>query len=401
VPWLLCALSLGLMVASGWLRWRFPDDSPNGDVDWLQGAIGALGFAGLSVVGAMVASRLPANPNGWLWCAAGLTYAVSDVATPLARALGWPSWAAWALGGWGFVVLLAVLVFVFLLFPTGRLPGPRWRWLAAATGTLALVLIVLVLLIPDPGDPTAVSPWGPQGEAGRILSRVANGFLYAMFGAVLLAMWALVLRFRRAGPIERRQLSWFLYATVVNGLLLVFDSALGLLPPLASAVVSAVGFALLPLAVGVAMLRYRLYEIDRIVSRTVSYGLLSAGLIALYLLAVALLRPLLEPLTGSSALAVAASTLAVAAAFNPARRRLQAVVDRRFDRARYDAGRAVEAFAARLRDQVDLDQITDGLCETVTATVAPGRVAVWLRPGLAAGRLGDLRQRPVEHLPEV
>jgi hypothetical protein len=114
--------------------------------------------------------------------------------------------------------------------------------------------------------------------------------------------------------------------------------------------------------------------------------LLSAALVGLYLLVVALLRPLLEPLTGSSTLAVAGSTLAVAAAFNPARRRLQAAVDRRFDRARYDAARAVEAFAARLRNQVDLDQITEGLCETVTATVAPGRMAVWLRtPGRPAG----------------
>jgi hypothetical protein len=132
--------------------------------------------------------------------------------------------------------------------------------------------------------------------------------------------------------------------------------------------------------VGVAVLRYRLYEIDRIVSRTVSYGLLSAALIGMYLLVVALLRPLLEPLTGSSTLAVAGSTLAVAAVFNPARRRLQAAVDRRFDRARYDAARAVDAFAARLRDQVDLDEITASLCDTVVATVAPGRVAVWLRP---------------------
>ena len=129
-----------------------------------------------------------------------------------------------------------------------------------------------------------------------------------------------------------------------------------------------------------------MYEIDKIVSRTVSYGLLTAVLIGVYLLVVALLRPLLEPLTGSSTVAVAGSTLAVASVFNPVRRRLQAVVDRRFDRARYDADRAVEAFAARLRNQVDLDQITDGLRETVSATVTPGRMAVWLRaPGGPTG----------------
>jgi hypothetical protein len=199
-------------------------------------------------------------------------------------------------------------------------------------------------------------------------------------------MVSLVLRFRRSGPVERRQLTWFLYATVLLASVLVLDGVFGVLPAgVTGAVVNAVAFGLLPVAVGVAVLRYRLYEIDRIVSRTVSYGLLSAALIGVYLLVVALLRPLLEPVTGSSSLAVAASTLAVAAVFNPARRRLQAAVDRRFDRARYDAAQAVEAFATRLRTQVDLDQITDGLCETVTATVAPGRVAVWLR---APSRIG-------------
>jgi hypothetical protein len=200
-----------------------------------------------------------------------------------------------------------------------------------------------------------------------------------MFGLVLAAMASLVLRFRRAGAVERRQLTWFVYATVVNGVYLV-PEVFGLLPStLFWTALGAATFALLPVAVGVAVFRYHLFEIDRIVSRTVSYGLLTAGLIGLYLLVVALLRPLLEPVTGSSALAVAASTLAVAAVFNPARRRLQAAVDQRFDRARYDAARAVEAFAARLRNQVDLDQITTSLCDTVAATVAPGRVAVWLR----------------------
>jgi len=182
-------------------------------------------------------------------------------------------------------------------------------------------------------------------------------------------------------------LTWFLYATVLIAVVLVLDGVLAVLPAgVFGAVVNAVAFGLLPVAVGVAVLRYRLYEIDRIVSRTVSYGLLSAVLVGVYLLVVALLRPFLEPLTGSSAVAVAGSTLAVAAVFNPARRRLQAAVDRRFARARYDADRAVAAFAARLRNQVDLDQITEGLRETVGATVSPGRMAVWLRaPGRPPG----------------
>jgi hypothetical protein len=269
---------------------------------------------------------------------------------------------------------------VFLLFPTGRLPGHGWRWLARSAVAGALLLAVVPPFVPDPDRPSAVSPWAPAGAAGRFLSGVADVAIFVMLGLVLAGMGSLVLRFRRAGPVERRQLTWFLYATGVNAAILVLDAVLGVLPAgLVTTAVSAVGFALLPVAVGVAVLRYRLFEIDRIVSRTVSYALLSAALVGLYLLVVGLLRPLLEPVTGSSALAVAASTLAVAAAFNPARRRLQTAVDRRFDRARYDAARAVDAFAARLRDQVDLDEITIGLRDTVTSTVAPTRIGVWLR----------------------
>jgi hypothetical protein len=282
---------------------------------------------------------------------------------------------------------LGMLVFVFLLFPTGRLPSARWRWVARAAVTVALFLMVAVLFYDDPQDPTAIGPWALEGAAARRLAQAGEAALYALFLLVLAGMLSLVLRFRRAGPVERRQLTWFLYATAVIAADLVLDGVLGVLPiGVIGAVVNAVAFALLPVAVGVAVLRYRLYEIDKIVSRTVSYGLLSAVLIGVYLLVVALLRPLLEPVTGSSTVAVAGSTLAVAAVFNPVRRRLQAAVDRRFDRARYDADRAVEAFAARLRNEVDLDQITEGLFETVGSTLTPGRMAVWLRaPGRPAG----------------
>jgi hypothetical protein len=229
-------------------------------------------------------------------------------------------------------------------------------------------------------------PWTLEGAAGGLLGQTVEVSVGALFALGLLGMSSLVPRFRRAGPLERRQLTWFVYAAALNAVFLVVE-AFGLIPEnLLWMTVRAALFALLPVAVGVAVLRYRLYEIDRIVSRTVSYALLTATLIGCYLLVVALLRPLLEPLTGSSALAVAGSTLAVAAVFNPARRRLQEAVDRRFDRARYDAARAVDAFAARLRDQVDLDEVASGLRDTVVATVAPTRVGVWLR--VPAGRVG-------------
>ena len=375
-PWVLCAVSVVLLVLAAVLPWLLDGASTRR----LEDTIGALGFIGIPVVGALIASRLPTNPYGWIWCATGLAAGISAVGGPLVSFVGGPGWVGWLADGWGFVTLAALLVFVFLLFPTGRLPTQRWRWLARAAVTLAVLLVLLAPFFYDPGDPATATPWAPHGAAGRFLRQAAFVGVYVLLGGVLLAMVSLVLRFRRASPEQRRQLTWFVYATVVNALILIFATALDLLPGLLSATVNAAGFLLLPVAVGIAMLRYRLFEIDRIVSRTVSYGLLTAVLVGVYFLVVAVLRALLEPLTGSSTLAVAGSTLAMAAVFNPARRRLQEAVDRRFDRARYDAGRAVDAFAARLRSQVDLDEITTGLCDTVTATVAPGRVSVWLRP---------------------
>ncbi len=387
-PWVMCGIALVLLALSVRLRWLYPDLGPEEHVGWLEGVIGALGFAGIPVVGALIASRLPANPFGWVWCLAGLAYGTAEAARPLVHVAGWPRWLAWLLEAWGFVSLICLFVFMFLLFPTGRLPTYRWRWVARAALTGVLLLGLAALFIYDPAEPESATPWALSGSGSRYLLLVVEAGVYAMFALVLFGMSSLVVRFRRAGPVERRQLTWFLYATVVNGVLLVLD-AFGVVPEsLLGTAVSAAAFALLPVAVGVAVLRYRLYEIDRIVSRTVSYALLSAALIGLYLLVVALLRPLLEPVTGSSALAVAGSTLVVAAVFNPTRRRLQAAVDRRFDRARYDAGRAVQAFAAHLRSEVDLDEITAGLRDTVAATVAPGRISVWLRVPAQQGGSG-------------
>jgi hypothetical protein len=206
-----------------------------------------------------------------------------------------------------------------------------------------------------------------------------------MFILVVVSMASVIPRFWHAGPVERQQLKWFVLAALVNAIYLSGDLLFGIPAGGIWVLMDLLVPSLIPVAVALAVLRYRLYEIDRILSRTVSYGLLTAALVGLYLLVVALLQPLLEPLTGNSSLAVAASTLAVAGAFNPARRRLQSAVDRRFDRARYDAARAVQAFAARLRTQVDLDEVTDGLQDTVVATVAPTRVAVWLRVPSATG----------------
>jgi hypothetical protein len=387
-PWVLCGVTIVLLAVGGWLRHSAPDQPGAQPWVWLEQILIWVAVAGIPPVGALIASRQPANPYGWLWCAIGLDLAVAGVAGPLADSVGAPAWVAVVLDGWTFAVLIPLLVLAVLLFPTGRLPGPRWRWLTRAVVAVGVLLMIGGPFVPAPDDPAAQGPWALQDAAGRFLQTTGEAAILLLFCCGLAALSALVVRYRRAAAVERQQLTWFMYAAFLAVLVLVFN-ALGLTVgrPL-TGVLGAVVLGLFPVAVAVAVLRYRLYEIDRIVSRTVSYGLLSAALIGLYLLVVALLRPLLEPLTGSSALAVAGSTLAVAAVFNPARRRLQAVVDRRFDRARYDAARAVDAFAARLRDQVDLDEITAGLRDTVAATVAPGRISVWLRVPARQGGSG-------------
>jgi hypothetical protein len=375
-PWVLCWISLGLLLSGVGLRIALPEANDDG---LLYAALNVLEFALVPLVGALIASRLPANPYGWLWCALGLAFGVQLVSDGLLRYGAIPGWLSGTLIGVGFASGLCLLVFVLLLFPTGRLPGRHWRWLAVAAVGTAAINILLLPFAPSAPEGAEPSPWAARGSVGNMLAGLLEHVVQASFLLIVVAAGSVLVRFRRAEAVERQQLKWFVLAAVLASATVVADVArLPVSGPVWS-VVDALSFALLPVAVAIAVLRYRLYEIDRIVSRTVSYGLLTAALIGLYLVVVALLRPVLEPLTGSSSLAVAASTLAVAAVFNPARRRLQAAVDRRFDRARYDAARAVQAFAARLRTQVDLDEVTEGLRDTVAATVAPTRVAVWLR----------------------
>jgi hypothetical protein len=337
------------------------------------------------VVGGLLAARLPTNPYGWLWCAGGLTFGVVGVCDGLRRTGAIPEWLAGALSAAAYLTGVCVLVFILLLFPTGRLPSPPWRWLGRTAALVAAAGVLVVPFAPSTVDGAPPTPWGVGGQVGEVLGGLLGGSITALFLLLLPATASLLVRFRRAGPVERQQLKWFLLA----GALAAAETGISVLGgPITApvwAILDGVSTGLLPAAVGIAVLRYRLYEIDRIVSRTVSYGLLTAGLVGLYLVVVTLLRPLLEPVAGNSSLAVAASTLAVAAVFNPARRRLQAAVDRRFDRARYDAAAAVQAFAARLRTQVDLDEVSDELRDTVAATVAPTRVAVWLRVPSAKG----------------
>jgi hypothetical protein len=352
----------------------------------VQVLIGELGIiAVLSLVfvttGALLAGRRPANPVGWLLGGWGLvmafgTFTGAYVNQALVRhpgSLPAANWVGWAEG----VVwhpAFALLAFLLLLFPHGRLPSRRWRPFAWFTAAVYLTLSLAAALAPG-----AVELYYPEATPPLRLpvAGLADSAFALLLGGQLLVLatclLSVALRLRRAKGEERQQVKWFVYT--VTTVVLVFVSTTlvlgaGYLFPL---------FGLIPVSVAIAVFKYRLYEIDRLINRTLVYGLLTALLVGVYAGLVFLLGGLLDPATGDSALAVAASTLAVAALFQPARRRVQGLVDRRFNRRRYDAGRTVERFSGRLRDQVDLDTLTAELLAVVDGTVQPASASLWLR----------------------
>jgi hypothetical protein len=279
------------------------------------------------------------------------------------------------------VATLPALSFVLLLTPTGSLPSPRWRWWAWVTVAAPVLLLVALAVAGGPLDPryqlAVGGPFDFRGVGGVQL--VVNQLALAVTtGGVVVAAASLVVRFRGARGTERQQLRWVAWAAllvVLGGVLVLGGMVVG-----ATAAVSwaAAGLlAILPVAIGAAILRYRLYDLDRIISRTLAYGLLTLLLGGGYAVVVLGLGELLGR---DSSLVVAAATLAVAAAFQPARRRIQRTVDRRFNRRRYDAAKTIEAFSARLREEIDLDTLTGELLAVVDQTMEPTTVSLWLGP---------------------
>jgi hypothetical protein len=340
-----------------------------------------------ATVGALVASRRPRHPVGWLLLGFALSLTASGVissyvayglvarpgALPAAAGVAryYPATGAAA---------LALLSLVLLLTPTGSPPSARWRWWAVVTAATPLALVLVMPVAPGRLDPQPLltdSPFSDRALGGVVLAatRVA---LVVTAPAVVVAAGSLVVRFRRAHGVERQQLRWVALAAALMVLavpVVLAPAALGI--PVLAEWAPPVWVAVLPVAVGAAVLRYRLYDLDRIISRTVAYGLLTLLLGGGYALVVLGLGELLGR---ESPLVVAGATLAVAAAFQPARRRIQAVVDRRFNRRRHDAARMIEGFGARLRDQVDLDTLTAELLAVVDQTMQPTQASLWLRP---------------------
>jgi hypothetical protein len=391
LAWWLCAGSLLLMAAGLVLlvlsrHARFPPSMDR----WDEQALAVLEFLGAPILGALIASRRPGNAYGWLWCAIGLGVGLDALARgyatygllgrpgglPAATAVAWATNVTWILG-------LGLVPLVLLLFPDGRLPTRRWR-------PLAWLIVALAIALPLEG---AVFPGelqffpfldNPVGVTGGALGWLVNAFgqvaFFPLFVATLpVAAVALAVRFRRARGQQRQQLKWFAYA----GLILVAVPIADTISPFgfdSNRLIELLTTWPLYVAIGIAILRHRLYDIDRLWNRTLVYGLLTAILGGAYAVGVLVIGQRLSPGDNPSSLVVAASTLAVAALFQPLRRAIQRLVDRRFNRRRYNAAQTIESFSAHLRQQIDLDTLTAQLLAVVNQTMEPTRVALWLRP---------------------
>jgi hypothetical protein len=275
---------------------------------------------------------------------------------------------------------------LLLLFPTGRLPSPRWRAVAWASVASVTAGCAVLALTPGPMPQMPGKPRNPLGieNAAATLDRMEALLNVCLALLVLLCAASVVVRFRHAGGVERQQLKWFAYGAGQLALLLGSGLVLGGLwervPQGLSDLVFSISFAMIPVAIGIAVLRYRLYDIDRLIRRTLVYGLLTALLAAVYAGLVLALGQLFGRVgTEPPSWAVAGATLAVAALFQPARGRIQQAVDRRFNWRRYDAARTIEAFSIRLRNQVDLDSLTAELLKVVEQTMEPTQASLWLR----------------------
>jgi hypothetical protein len=354
-----------------------------------------------SVVGALIASHRPENPIGWIFLAVGFFYGLLTAgeqyaiyalltnrgALPLGAEFSWLMQWIWAPG------LGLILVFLPLLFPNGHPPSGRWRWVAWLGG-LSIGLICVpasIVLWPERG-PALVGPEGvaEEGTSHALFVVVDLVALPMLLLAGLGAMTSVLVRFRRVRGDERQQIKWFAAAAALTLVwYLVFGQSTRGLPEAIVALVSLLVLQSIPVATGIAMLRYRLYNIDLLINRTLVYGSLTAMLAAVYLSSVALLQYIFRALTGQwSTFAVVASTLVIAALFNPLRRRIQSFIDRCFYRSKYDAAKTLDAFSAKLRDETDLDRLGGELMGVVKETMQPAHVSLWLRPDTTSKKRG-------------
>jgi len=352
-----------------------------------------------TTVGALIVMRRPDNVVGWLLAALGvglvLTFAgfgIGGVRTSLAgRDDLLAGLAAWT-GVVAFNPTIALVGLVMLFFPDGHLPSPRWLGPIGAIVVMVLAATSVVAITPQAFDPTLpFNPFGIDHPVVRTLAPIAIAAAsLGALGSIVLGAVAVGSRFVKARGDRREQMKWFLGAVAIVALTIVPSTVGTATGTTASGeqqfglfdVVGSGGLALVPIAIGVAILRYRLYDIDRLISRTVGWALSTVVLLAVFGLAIVAIQALLARVTQGQTVAVAASTLVAAALFQPVRRRVQGAVDRRFDRARYDGAKVIEGFSERLRDELELGTLSDDIVRVATDAVRPASVTIWLRPGL-------------------
>lgn len=363
---------------------------------WAFPGFGLFGSLVFAACGALLALKRAENPVGWLFGMVGLVLAVltmGDVYASVALVRGQDGGITYQIGwfnSWGWIIFLGLVAFAILLFPSGELPSPHWRW-GARLMALGFVLGCLAF---------ALSPGSLNNLPSHITNRYAlpenditeaftYGGMVSFIAALAASAVAVIQRFRASRGVQRQQMKLFVHAA---GALAVTTALVGGGTDIASPVLgdalelaNSLAVTAIPIAMAVAILRYRLYDIDVIINRTLVYGVLTVVLAGSYLGIVVLLQGLLKPFTPESDLAVAGSTLVVAALFRPVRSGVQTFIDQRFYRRKYDAAETLSAFSARLRDEVDLDSLSRSLVNVVGSTMQPAHASLWLRPEAGGG----------------
>jgi hypothetical protein len=404
LPWSLWALSLVSIAASlafQVLNASTPTAAPRGPLVLAVGFI--LLFMSFATVGALVASRQPRNPIGWIFCILGILgpfaaaseeYALYALETRPASLPG-GGVMIWLAASFAGPIIFAMVAFVLLLFPDGRPLSRRWR-------PVVWVNLVAILLLSawnfKPGTIEATfghlrvsNPFGVAG-ADALLDALGTIGLFLVLAANVVGAISLVVRYRRSRGDERQQLKWFVFAGSIFCAVFAVAPVLWTLPLSPETewiwpTLFLIGLGTIPVATGIAILKYRLYDIDILINRTLVYGSLTAMLALVYFGGVAATQAIFRALTGQEEqpqLAVVVSTLVIAALFTPLRRRIQGFIDRRFYRRKYDAAKTLEAFSAKLRDETNLDALSEDLVGVVRETMQPAHVSLWLRPDTAA-----------------
>ncbi len=394
LAWTLCALVVGLSAVGLALTFGDPN-APRLAPAIVKTALESVIPVVFGVVGALIVAHQPRNTIGWLLMMIALAWTLGEIPAsylPYALAASPEPSAAllvmlWFVG-WSWWLLIGPLLLVLVLFPTGRPPSPRWRWVIVAVAALFSTFLLVVTFAETIEAPEYHVRF--PNPIGMIPDRVLIFFFNVPWTIMLLTtaafcVAAVVVRYRCAAAQERAQLKWFLYACTV---FLMIYALTAVLVNIATdttfdswgAIVFDLALLTIPGSIGIAVLRYRLYDIDVIIRRTLVYGTLTAILALIYIGSIVILQRFLRPLVGSdSELATVASTLTIAALFQPLRRRMQQLIDRRFYRRKYDAAKTVQVFSARLRDETNLEALTTDMLGVVQETLQPQHLSVWLR----------------------